>query len=168
MRTDRVHLGLVIGALLAGCAGTLDDPERYDVARQESQPSATPSCADIAGVPTTILGARCATAGCHDASAGSAAKLDLASPQLHARLTGKAATGGAGVLVDVANKQKAQAAARAAKLDLPLPETPLALRILVARALAASGDKRARPYVLALAKQVPKHPYVNEAALELK
>jgi len=105
MRTDRVHLGLVIGALLAGCAGTLDDPERYDVARQESQPSATPSCADIAGVPTTILGARCATAGCHDASAGSAAKLDLASPQLHARLTGKAATGGAGVLVDVANPE---------------------------------------------------------------
>jgi hypothetical protein len=72
-----------------------------------------------------------------------------------------------GVLVDVANKQKAQATARVAKLDLPPPETPLTLRILVARALAASGDKRARPYVLALAKQVPKHPDVNEAALEL-
>jgi tetratricopeptide (TPR) repeat protein len=73
-----------------------------------------------------------------------------------------------GVLVDVANKQKAQAVARVAKLDLPPPETPLELRILVARALAASDDKRARPYVLALAKQVPKHPDVNEAALELK
>lgn len=77
-------------------------------------------------------------------------------------------TGWLGVLVDVVNKQKAPAAARAAKLDLPPPETPLAFRILVARALAASSDKRARPYVLALAKQVPKHPDVLEAALELK
>jgi len=72
-----------------------------------------------------------------------------------------------GVLVDVANKQKAQAAARAAKLDLPPTETPLTLRILVARALVAAEDKRARPYVLALSKQVPKHPDVIEAALEL-
>jgi len=72
-----------------------------------------------------------------------------------------------GVLVDVANKQKAQAAARTAKLDLPPAETPLSLRILVARALVAADDKRARPYVLALSKQVPKHPDVIEAALEL-
>jgi tetratricopeptide (TPR) repeat protein len=72
-----------------------------------------------------------------------------------------------GVLVDVASKQKAQAAARTAKLDLPPAETPLALRILVARALVAAEDKRARPYVLALAKQVPKHPDVAQAALEL-
>jgi len=72
-----------------------------------------------------------------------------------------------GVLVDAASKQKAQAAARTAKLDLPPAETPLALRILVARALVAAEDKRARPYVLALAKQVPKHPDVALAALEL-
>jgi len=71
-------------------------------------------------------------------------------------------------LVDVANKQKAQAAVRVAKLDLPAPEAPLLMRVLVARSLAASGDKRARPYVLALAKQVPKHPDVAEAALALK
>ncbi|HET7545853.1 MAG TPA: hypothetical protein VFK05_38560 [Polyangiaceae bacterium] len=72
-----------------------------------------------------------------------------------------------GVLVDVASKQKAQAAARTAKLDLPPAETPLTLRILVARALVAAEDKRARPYVLALSKQAPKHPDVIEAALEL-
>ncbi|MEO8902496.1 MAG: hypothetical protein ABI488_10940 [Polyangiaceae bacterium] len=72
------------------------------------------------------------------------------------------------VLVDGSTKQKAQAAARAAKLDLPPPETPLKLRILVARALAVAADKRATPYVLVLAKQVPKHPDVIEAALELK
>jgi tetratricopeptide (TPR) repeat protein len=77
-------------------------------------------------------------------------------------------TGWLAVLVDVANKQKAQATARVAKLDLPPSETPLPLRVLVARALAASGDKRARPYVLALAAQVPKHPDVVEAALELR
>jgi len=72
-----------------------------------------------------------------------------------------------GVLIDGSTKQKAPAAARAAKLDLPPAETPLKLRVLVARALAVAADKRARPYVLALAKQVPKHPDVIEAALEL-
>ena len=77
-------------------------------------------------------------------------------------------TGWLGVLVDVANKQKAQATARVAKLDLPPPETALELRILVARALAASGDKRGRPYVLSFPKQLLKHPDLNEAALELK
>ena len=77
-------------------------------------------------------------------------------------------TGWLAVLVDVTNKQKSQAAARVAKLDVPPAETPLELRVLVARALAASGDKRARPYVLALAKQVPKHPDMTEAALALK
>jgi tetratricopeptide (TPR) repeat protein len=76
-------------------------------------------------------------------------------------------TGFLGVLVDVANKQKAQASARLAKLDLPPPETPLELRILAARALAAAGDKRARPYVLSFSKALLKHPDLNEAALEL-
>ena len=63
-----------------------------------------------------------------------------------------------GVLVDVANKQKAQAAARTAKLDLPPAETPLTLRILVARALVAAEDKRARPYVLALGEASSETP----------
>ena len=76
-------------------------------------------------------------------------------------------TGWLGVLVDVLNKQKAQATARVAKLDLPPAETPLELRILVARALVAAGDKRARPYVLSFAKPLIKHPDLNEAALEL-
>jgi tetratricopeptide (TPR) repeat protein len=76
-------------------------------------------------------------------------------------------TGYLGVLVDVVNKQKAQATARLAKLDLPPPETPLELRILAARALAAAGDKRARAYVLSFPKALLKHPDLNEAALEL-
>jgi len=61
-----------------------------------------------------------------------------------------------------------QATARLAKLALPPPETPLELRILVARALVAADDKRARPYVLSFAKPLLKHPDLNEAALELK
>ncbi|HEX3777996.1 MAG TPA: hypothetical protein VHV51_26195, partial [Polyangiaceae bacterium] len=77
-------------------------------------------------------------------------------------------TGWLGVLVDVANKQKSQATARVAKLDLPPAETPLELRILVARALAVSGDKRARPYLLSFPKSLLKHPDLNEAALDLK
>ncbi len=72
------------------------------------------------------------------------------------------------VLVDADDKPKAQVSARAAKLALPPAETPLTLRILVLRALAASGDKRGHSYVVALAKQAPKHPDVIEAALELK
>lgn len=70
-------------------------------------------------------------------------------------------------LVDAQAKQKAQAAARVAKLDPPTPEMPFALRVLVARALAAAGDKRAKPYVLALFKQAPKHPDLMLAADEL-
>ena len=73
-----------------------------------------------------------------------------------------------GALVDVANKQKAQAAVRVAKLDLPAPETPLLMRVLVGRALTAAADKRARAYVLTLAKVAAKNPDVNEAALALK
>jgi hypothetical protein len=72
-----------------------------------------------------------------------------------------------GALVDLANKQKKQAAVRVAKLDLPPAEAPLLLRVLAARALAAVEDKRAKPYVLALAKVAPKHPDVIEAARAL-
>lgn len=71
-------------------------------------------------------------------------------------------------LVDASGKQAAQAAARVAKLDVPPAETPFALRVLVGRALAASADKRAKPYVLVLAKQAPKHPDVLLAAQALK
>jgi tetratricopeptide (TPR) repeat protein len=61
-------------------------------------------------------------------------------------------------LIDVAEKHEAQATARIAKLDLPPDAAPLALKIMVARALVAAGDKRAKPYHKALAKAYPQQP----------
>jgi tetratricopeptide (TPR) repeat protein len=61
-------------------------------------------------------------------------------------------------LIDVAEKHEAQATARIAKLDLPPDAAPLALKIMVDRALVAAGDKRAKPYHKALAKQFPQQP----------
>lgn len=61
-------------------------------------------------------------------------------------------------LIDVAEKQEAQATARIAKLDLPPDASPLALKVMVARALAAAGDKRAKPYHKALLKAHPQQP----------
>jgi predicted Zn-dependent protease len=72
--------------------------------------------------------------------------------------------GWVGVLTDVASKQAASAAVRLTKLDLPPDESPLAVRILVARALMTGKDKRAKPYVLALAKKLPKNPDILAAA----
>jgi hypothetical protein len=60
---------------------------------------------------------------------------------------------------------KAQAASRAAKLDLPPEGSALALRILVLRALVVAGDKRAKDYVKTLAHRAPKHP---DVALAIK
>jgi hypothetical protein len=79
-------LALVVAA--AGCPGSLADPARF-----------TATCADV---PTQILVARCATAGCHDA-ADRAGALDLESAHVSVRLVGVAATGGEGLLIDPAN-----------------------------------------------------------------
>lgn len=74
--------------LAAGCPGSLKDPSRF-----------TSGCPDV---PTAILGARCATAGCHDAAAR-AGGLDLGSPGVAQRLVGVTARGGPGLLVDPGN-----------------------------------------------------------------
>jgi hypothetical protein len=62
---------------------------------------------------------------------------------------------------------KAQAASRAAKLDLPPDGSALALRVLVLRALVASGDKRAKDYLRTLAFRAAKHPDVVMAIKEI-
>ena len=62
---------------------------------------------------------------------------------------------------------KAQAASRAAKLDLPPEGSALALRVLVLRALVVSGDKRAKDYLRTLAQRFSKHPDVGLAIKEL-
>jgi predicted Zn-dependent protease len=73
-------------------------------------------------------------------------------------------SGWVGVLTDVASKQPASAAVRLTKLDLPPDESPIAVRILVARALMSAKDKRAKAYVTALSKKLPKNPDVLAAA----
>ena len=61
---------------------------------------------------------------------------------------------------------KAQAASRAAKLDLPPDGSALTLRILVLRALVVSGDKRAKDYMRSLAR-LGKHPDVALAVKDM-
>jgi hypothetical protein len=92
---------LCIGAV--SCAGTLTDPERFEVeGGSTSSPvgvgdgQAGAACKDV---ETMLLPARCALSGCHSAKDMSAG-LDLESPGMRTRLTGRAATGGPGVLVD--------------------------------------------------------------------
>jgi tetratricopeptide (TPR) repeat protein len=74
-------------------------------------------------------------------------------------------SGWLGVLVDVASNQAALAAVRLTKLEPPPPESPVVLRVLAARALAAAHDKRAKPYLVAEARKLKKHP---DIALALK
>jgi hypothetical protein len=111
MSTERSRAGraartLAATLLCAGafsCAGTLTDPERFEVeGGSTSLPvgagdgQAGPGCEDV---ETMLLPASCALSGCHSAK-DMAAGLDLESPGIRARLTGQAATGGPGVLVD--------------------------------------------------------------------
>lgn len=72
--------------------------------------------------------------------------------------------GWVGVLTDIASKQAASAAVRLTKLELPPDESPIAVRVLVARALMVAQDKRAKAYVPALVKKLPKNPDVLAAA----
>jgi len=73
-------------------------------------------------------------------------------------------SGWVGVLTDVAAKQAASATVRLTKLDLPPEESSIAVRVLVARALMTGKDKRAKAYVTALLRKLPKNPDVLAAA----
>ncbi|MES1186083.1 MAG: hypothetical protein ABUL60_19885 [Myxococcales bacterium] len=73
-------------------------------------------------------------------------------------------SGWVGVLTDVASKQAASATVRLTKLDLPPDESPILVRVLVARALMSGKDKRAKPYLTVLLKKLPKNPDVLAAA----
>jgi tetratricopeptide (TPR) repeat protein len=69
-------------------------------------------------------------------------------------------SGWLGVMTDVASKQANLAAVRLTKLELPPDDSPVVLRVLAARALAAAKDKRAKPYALQLLRTLRKHPDV--------
>ena len=89
-------------ATAAGCAATLDDPARFLDIDGAAQIDAAPSsqgggqCADV---PSTIFLADCAISGCHSAK-DMASGLDLESAGPYARLVGKTATGGPGLIID--------------------------------------------------------------------
>jgi hypothetical protein len=67
-----------------------------------------------------------------------------------------------GALVDVAQDRLPRAKARVAALELPPAESPLALRIVVARALVAVGDRKQAPPLLGeLRRLAPRDPAVT-------
>jgi len=78
----------VAAALFTACPGALEDPAAF-----------TATCPDV---PSQILALRCAGSGCHGADAP-AAGLDLVSPGVGARLYGRPAAGGPGLLIDPGN-----------------------------------------------------------------
>lgn len=86
-----IGLLLLIPALLpalAGCPGSLDNPERF-------KDGGGADCSDV----PALLAMKCGTSGCH-ASSNPANGLDLASDDPMGRLSGKAATGGMGTIID--------------------------------------------------------------------
>jgi hypothetical protein len=78
---------LVTATLFVGCGGRLEHPERF-----------TDGGAGACQADTTIFAARCATAGCHSATAP-AAGLDLASAGLQARLVDHPSMGCSGAML---------------------------------------------------------------------
>jgi hypothetical protein len=62
------------------------------------------------------------------------------------------------ILIDVADGRDKQAKASASNKDFPPEATPLSLRLLAARALAVSGDKRAKDFVKLMRQVARKHP----------
>lgn len=99
MLLRRILLGCFLG-IVSGCAGELENPERFD-----STDAQVDVCESI-DVVTDILGSdTCSNAGCHDADNPSAG-LDLLSPGLAQRLVNVASQGCSDrVLVDMAAPQ---------------------------------------------------------------
>jgi hypothetical protein len=94
----RFLLALVLAAPLAGCPGSLEDPGRFAGEFGTGGGSTTTACPDV----PTLLSTTCTMSGCHAATMP-AAGLDLASPGVFMRLSGKMASGGPGLLVDPSN-----------------------------------------------------------------
>jgi hypothetical protein len=70
--------------------------------------------------------------------------------------------------VDAKGGRAPEARAKASQLDPPPEEAPLLLRVVAARALAVTKDRRAKGYVATLMKKLKKHPDLAKAAEELK
>jgi len=98
MRTEWIFAGLAIAAVgvaITGCPGELDDESRFR--------SGGTTCTDA---PKDVFAGSCVS-GCHSAAdAPSSGDLDLETPGMGARMSGKKAKGGAGLLIDPANVDK--------------------------------------------------------------
>jgi hypothetical protein len=96
MSTER----LVAAALSLATLGLMGCPGTFDIAAFEAaeiaDTDAAPSCVDV---PVAVFQQRCGLSGCHLATMP-AANLDLVSAGVYARLSGRAAAGGPGVLID--------------------------------------------------------------------
>jgi hypothetical protein len=90
---------LALATPLAGCPGDLSDPGRFASQFGTGGGGAGGDDGGMCPDTPTFLAATCTAAGCH-AAASPAASLDLASPDVYTRLSGKMATGGAGLLID--------------------------------------------------------------------
>jgi len=92
-----VALAALLAASLAGCPGSLDDPGRFGFGGGGAGGGggSNGGCVDV----PTLFSTSCALGGCHAATTP-AAGLDLASPNVFERLSGKAAAGGSGMLID--------------------------------------------------------------------
>jgi hypothetical protein len=82
-----------LAAGLLGCPGSLEDPSRFD--------GQFGNCPDI----EMVIATTCAKASCHS-GASPTGSLDLASPDIVMRLSGKKAVGGPGLLVDPSDPAK--------------------------------------------------------------
>src|SRR6185437_7272428 len=80
------------GAVITGCPGTLQDPERF----LGDGAAGGGSCPDV---QTTIIQGTCAVGGCHS-TADKQQGLDLQSPNPDSRLVNVPATEGTGLLID--------------------------------------------------------------------
>lgn len=70
--------------------------------------------------------------------------------------------------VDAKGGRAPEARSKASQLDPPPEEAPLLLKVVAARALAVTKDRRAKGYVALLQKKHKKHPELLKAAEELK
>ena len=86
---------------LAGCAGSLDHPERFANLAGPDAGTAPPSDGGCDPV-VDLFPLSCSTSACHSAQSQQG-NLDLESSGLPARLVGKQAHGGPGLLIDAAN-----------------------------------------------------------------
>lgn len=90
--------------VLAGCAGSLDDPSRFAYVGQPYDAGVIEQVDSDAGCDPVhqIFPISCSTSACHSAQTQQG-NLDLESPGLPQRLVGKQAHGGPGLLIDSQN-----------------------------------------------------------------